>query len=111
MNRLLGRTTPLIIAIIAIGLAIGCGSSRKSIEELAGEDSEIRVYEVFGMDCPGCHGGVENLVNSLDGVVASRANWEQKKLTVLVSKSAQVSDQMILDAIRQANFTPGKRVE
>ena len=100
-----------VITILVFSAAIGCGSSRKSIEELAGEGGEIRVYQIFGMDCPGCHGGVENLVNRLNGVISSEANWEKQQLTVLVSRSVQVTDQMIFDAVKQANFTPGKRVK
>lgn len=111
MNRYLGLMAVGIIAILMLGSVIGCSSNRKSIEELAGEGNEIRIYEVFGMDCPGCHGGVENLVNRLDGVIASRANWEKQQLTVVVSQSVQVTDQVIFDAVKRANFTPGRRVK
>lgn len=100
-----------VIAILIVSAAIGCGSSRKNIEELADEGNEIRIYEVFGMDCPGCHGGIENLVNGLNGVVTSKANWDKQQLTVVVSRSADVTDKIIFDAIKRANFTPGKQVK
>ncbi len=111
MNRFLGFLLLGVVAILIVSAAIGCSSSQKNIETLAGEGSEMRIYEVFGMDCPGCHGGVENLVNRLNGVVTSKANWDKQQLTVVVSHSADVTDQIIFDAIKQANFTPGKRVK
>lgn len=111
MNKYTGLILVGIIAILMVGSLIGCASNRKNIEELAGEGDEIRIYEVFGMDCPGCHGGVENLVNRLNGVKTSRANWEKQQITVVISRSVQITDRMIFDAIEQANFTPGKRVK
>ncbi|MBD3331774.1 hypothetical protein GF356_02895 [candidate division GN15 bacterium] len=111
MNRYAEFTILGIVAILIVAAAAGCGSNRKSLEELAGDEDEIRVYEVFGMDCPGCHGGVEDLVNRVDGVVASEANWEQQRLTVVVSRSAEVTDRKIFEAIKLANFTPGERVQ
>ncbi|UCC44816.1 MAG: cation transporter [Candidatus Zixiibacteriota bacterium] len=110
MYRLLGFMSVGVTVILIVSVAIGCGSNRKNIEELAGEGNELRVYEVFGMDCPGCHGGVEKLVNRLNGVIASKANWEKQQLTVVILRTAEITDQMIFDAIKQANFTPGKRL-
>jgi copper chaperone CopZ len=63
------------------------------------------------MDCPGCHGGVEKLVNKIPGVQGSRANWEKKELVVYLDPGNDVSDEDILSAIREANFTPGKRLQ
>ena len=63
------------------------------------------------MDCPGCHGGVEKLVNKIEGIEASEADWEKKTLVVAVKKDAEVSDEKIEEAVREANFTPGERIE
>lgn len=90
---------------------VGCASTKPDIAELRSQGGEIRVYEVFGMDCPGCHGGLENLVNEIPGVVTSQANWEQQRLVVAIRPNQEVTDGMIHDAIRQANFTPGERLE
>ena len=95
----------------AILLAVGCASAKKSLAERASPDAEIRVFEVFGMDCPGCHGGAEKLVNRIEGIEASEADWEQKTLVVAVKKNANVGDDEIARAIREANFTPGGRIE
>jgi copper chaperone CopZ len=75
------------------------------------EKIEIRIYEVFGMDCPGCQGGVEKLVNKIPGVLDSEANWRKKQIVVRIWSGEEVSDETIFDAIRRANFTPGKRTK
>jgi copper chaperone CopZ len=113
--RLSGRIiTPLLVGMFALVVGIqvsGCSSSKASFSDLAGEGSEIRVYEVFGMDCPGCHGGLENLVNEIPGVRASQANWEQQLLRVALDPAVEVDDDTIHNAIKRANFTSGRRRE
>ena len=89
----------------------GCGSNRIDFESLVSQGDEVRVYEIFGMDCPGCHGGVENLIDKIPGVKASKANWEKQQLKVIITANAEVSDEDIFKAIKQANFTPGKRLK
>lgn len=100
----------LVTGLILVFL-VGCAGGNKSIRDEAPPDSEIRVYEVFGMDCPGCHGGVEKLVDRIEGIEASEANWENQTLIVAVKRDAEVSDEEIEDAVREANFTPGERIE
>jgi len=105
------QPTILILSGILFALLTGCADSNISILDEAPPDTEIRVYEVFGMDCPGCHGGVEKLVNKIEGIEASEADWEKKSLVVAVKKNAEVSDEEIAKAVREANFTPGERLE
>lgn len=110
MNRISITLILGIIAVITINTLLGCGSNRKHIDDLIGDGDEIRIYEVLGMDCPGCHGGLENLINKIPGVKGSEANWEKQQLRVVIDLNAEVSDQAIFEAIKQANFTPGKRL-
>ena len=111
MKRIRIITTTLSATMITLlALLAACAGNRPSIEEFESRGAEVRVYEVFGMDCPGCHSGLENLVNSIKGVQASRANWEKQQLTVALLPDTDVSDMEIFDAIKRANFTPGKRV-
>jgi copper chaperone CopZ len=100
-----------VITMVICIQVVGCSSSKATFSDLVGEGSEIRVYEVFGMDCPGCHGGLENLVNEVPGVRASQANWEKQLLQVALDPGVVVDDDTIHDAIVRANFTPGKRLE
>ena len=49
-----------------------------------------RAWEIFGMDCPGCQGGLEKLVTRIDGVTKARADWRQKSLKVDIAAGAEV---------------------
>lgn len=101
---------PLILFVV-LACQIGCNTASQSPTVESADGSEMREYEVFGMDCPGCHGGVEKLVNKIPGVQYSQANWLQKKLMIKVDPKVELSDEDIRDAIKRANFTPGKRTK
>jgi copper chaperone CopZ len=104
----------MMILMLAAGfiLTAGCATADRTVSTEPGEtDLEVRVYEVFGMDCPGCHGGLEKLVLRVPGVESAEANWEQKKLTVTVSSRVDLDDEAVHEAIREANFTPGERLQ
>lgn len=98
--------------VVAFAAALGgCGAKENVAIDTAPAGADVRVYEVFGMDCPGCHGGLEKLVNAVPGVVASQASWEDKQLTVRVADNVDVDDAAIGTAIKKANFTPGRRLQ
>jgi hypothetical protein len=103
----------LLITLAGLVLACaGCAAANHSVTaEPQSAGLEVRIYEVFGMDCPGCHGGLEKLVLRIPEVQAAEANWEQKKLTVTVQPEAELDDEDVHEAIRNANFTPGERLQ
>ncbi|MBD3868964.1 MAG: cation transporter [Acidobacteria bacterium] len=106
------RAISVLTLVVAILLAAGCATADRSVSTDPGStDLEVRIYEVFGMDCPGCHGGLEKLVLRVQGVEAAQANWEQKRLTVTVSSGVELDDEAVFEAVRQANFTPGERLQ
>ncbi|MCO4795652.1 MAG: heavy-metal-associated domain-containing protein [Bacteriovoracaceae bacterium] len=90
----------------------GCATKEKtnSLSKMY-PNMQIRTYEVFGMDCPGCHGGIEKLVKEVPNVVDAKANWDEKKITIVIKKEATIEDKTIFEAIKRANFTPGKRIQ
>ena len=98
------------LIVIVIGGISGCATDKTIAHEVVKQDIETRVYEVFGMDCPGCHGGVVKLVEKIPGVESAQANWKTKQLTVNIHRNASVNDDAVFDAIRRSNFTPGKRL-
>lgn len=98
-----------LAALLAGG--IGCATPQQSTTVTGGDGSEIRVYEVFGMDCPGCHGGLEKLAKKIPAVQEAKANWQKKELVVTVRPGSELDDEDIYDATRRANFTPGKRIK
>lgn len=116
-----GKTTNLVkeifvkfkeyfIILPAILFLIGCAST-KQIRSDSGGDYEIRIYEAYGMDCPGCHDGVEKLLNKVPGVKNSEADWEKAEIEVLVNHGSDLTDEVIFEAVKKANFTPGKRIK
>jgi len=89
----------------------GCSQSEQNDAQVSIQNSDARVYEVFGMDCPGCHGGLEKLVKRVSGVKEAQANWQKQRLIVVVLPDAELDDEDIYDAIKRANFTPGERIQ
>jgi YHS domain-containing protein/copper chaperone CopZ len=75
------------------------------------ENLQIREYEVFGMDCPGCHQGLEKLIKKIPAVEEAEANWKKKTLTVTIRQGEELNDEDIYDAVKRANFTVGKRIK
>ncbi len=92
-------------------IGIGCNSAEQDLVIESTEESGTRVYEVFGMNCPGCHGGLEKLVKKISAVQEAQANWLQKQLVVTVRPEVELNDEDIYDAIRRSNFTLGKRIK
>lgn len=91
-----------------------CGEMTGTVQngrfiEAAQGRSGMRIYEVFGMNCPGCHGAVEKLVKKIPVVEEAEANWKEQRLTVTIRPGSELDDEDIYDAVRRANFTPGKR--
>jgi hypothetical protein len=100
-----------LFLFVMLFCGIGCNTTDKGLTVESMEESGIRVYEVFGMDCPGCHGGLEKLVKKIPDVQQAEANWVKKQLVVMVRPEAELKDEDIYDAIRRANFTPGNRIK
>ena len=90
---------------------IGCDTGKMDRVAVLDGESETRVYEVFGMDCPGCHGGLEKLVMKIPAVQRAEANWIEKRLTVVVRPETELNDEDVFNAIRKANFTAGERIK
>ncbi|MHC4477459.1 MAG: heavy-metal-associated domain-containing protein [Planctomycetota bacterium] len=95
---------------VLLAYGIGCTTTSQDTHSDTPAKPDQRVYEVFGMDCPGCHGGVEKLVKKIPAVQEAEANWQKKEIVVTVRPGAELSDEDIYDAIRRANFTPGRRI-
>ena len=102
-----------VVLILGAALLLGAcasGPGEAELQTLPGE-GQTRVYEVFGMDCPGCHGGLEKLALRIPGVTGARASWTEQRLTLTVQPDAAVSDAEVVDAVERANFTAGERLQ
>ncbi|AQT68448.1 zinc/cadmium/mercury/lead-transporting ATPase [Anaerohalosphaera lusitana] len=109
------RIFTILLTLTIIFTALGCTES----EQVAPETTKLeesfapnaQVYEVFGMDCPGCQGGVEKLLKKIPEVEDAKANWQKQRLVVTPKPGTEVTDEAVHDAIERANFTPGKRLQ
>jgi hypothetical protein len=101
----------LLVFLTLFFCGVGCNSAEQDLFIESMEESGTRVYEVFGMNCPGCHGGLEKLAKKISAVQEAEANWQKKQLVVFVRPEVELNDEDIYDAIRRANFTPGKRLK
>ncbi len=106
----------LFVLSLLLNLSTGCSNSNQNIQNVSDEESgqestEIRIYEIFGMDCPGCHGGIEQLAKKIPGVQNASANWKKKELRITVDPGSKLNDEDVYSAIKRANFTQGKRLQ
>ena len=100
-----------LFLLIMLFFGMGCNTADKGPSVKSLEESEIVMYEVFGMGCPGCHGGLEKLVKKIPNIQRADANWVKKQLVVTIPPEVELNDEDIYDAIRRANFTPGNRIK
>lgn len=93
--------------------AVFAAGNQNEIMELQKDTTEQKVvtYEVFGMDCPGCQSALEKQVKKIDGVADAKASFKEKQVVIELKPDAKVSDKEIEDRIKNANFTPGKKIE
>jgi copper chaperone CopZ len=100
----------LALALLIIGI-MACTAGKQNLDAELGQESETRIYEVFGMDCPGCHGGLKKILLKNPAILSAEANWVEKRVTIKVRSDSKLSDDEVYDAIKRANFTPGKRIK
>jgi len=62
-------------------------------------------YIVYGMDCPGCEGGLEKQVNKIPAVKYSKANWVKQELIVVVRQDSILNKNELEQRVKKANFT------
>ena len=106
------KYTGELIILSTLLLLMACAPQQAAIVvENAPLTGETRVYEVFGMDCPGCHGGIEKQINAVDGVMDSRADWTKQEIMIVLDQEHMPTEDELFAAIRKANFTPGKRIK
>ena len=100
---------PTLIAITCLALLAGCSSAPEP--QTDPQVGELIEFEVFGMDCPGCHGGLEKLAMQIPGVSTAKASWNDQKLVLGIEEGAEVTENEVHDAIKRANVTAGERLK
>jgi len=62
-------------------------------------------FTVYGMDCPGCEGGLEKQVNKIPSVQSSKANWVKQELKLVVKPDSTLNIAELEKRVKKANFT------
>ena len=96
---------------VLLACGVGCATTGQDVIAKFAKESETRVYEVFGMKCPGVMGGVEKFFKKIPAVQHAEPNGYKKRLVVVVRPGAELNSEDVYDAIRRANFTPGKQIK
>lgn len=99
----------LVTALGTLSLLAGCSTPTPSMDH-ADSRGNTATYEVYGMDCPGCHGGLEKNLEKIPGVLKADANWKQQRVTLSMDETTAVSAEQITQAVNDSNFTLGKKI-
>ncbi len=105
-----------VLAILSIMLALPeiSGAQTNSQTETinqksnSGYQSDTITFTVYGMDCPGCEGGLEKQVNKIPYVKYSKANWVNQELKVVVEKDSIMNIDELEKRVKKANFSLDK---
>ena len=105
-----------VLAIISIILALPeisnaqTNSQTETINQKShsGYQTDTITFTVYGMDCPGCEGGLEKQVNKIPYVKYSKANWINQELKVVVEKDSIINIDELEKRVNKANFTLDK---
>lgn len=105
--------TVATIWMTTVALMVTINLSGKDAASHSGQVSDIQnlvqqdtlKYTVYGMDCPGCEGGLVKQVNKLPWVASSKASWKQQELEVVVKKDSVANVDDLETRVRKANFT------
>ena len=62
-------------------------------------------FTVYGMDCPGCEGGLEKQINKIPSVKESDAFWMTQKLVVIMKADSVLNLEDLKQRVKKANFT------
>ena len=76
----------------------------ENLKEQKGMDKMKKILVVDGMMCAHCQMHVEKALAAIEGVDQAVVNLENKQAVVTLSK--EVSDQVLMDAVKEAGYTP-----
>jgi copper chaperone CopZ len=67
--------------------------------------SDTIKFTIYGMDCPGCEGGLEKQVNKIPAIKSSTANWMKQELLVVLRKDSVLNINELEGRVEKANFS------
>ena len=67
--------------------------------------SDTLTFTIYGMDCPGCEGGLEKQVNKIPSIKYSNADWVKQELKIVLVQDSTLNLKALEKRVKKANFT------
>ena len=111
------KTTKMLVVVLFAGLfsiSTNAQTQIRTSPDKTGEKSspsDTLVFTVYGMDCPGCAGGLEKQVNKIESIQYSKADWVKQELKIVMAHDAVFDVNELENRVKKANFTLEKDPE
>ncbi|MCF8226321.1 MAG: cation transporter [Bacteroidales bacterium] len=96
--------TIILIAIPALIYAQSENGHAYQAEKKTAQTDTL-TFTVYGMDCPGCEGGLEKQVNKIPAIEYSQASWVNQELKIVVKPDSSLDTDELERRVKKANFT------
>lgn len=67
--------------------------------------SDTLKFTIYGMDCPGCEGGLEKQVYKIPAIKFSKADWVNQELRIVLVQDSTLNTKELEKRVKKANFT------
>lgn len=107
MRMKLLKAIIIIVAISGLPKSIYSQTNSKELSQQKEYKSlsDTLSFTVFGMDCPGCEGGLEKQVNKIASVKYAKANWIKQELIIVLKQDSTLNKKELAKRVKKANFT------
>jgi len=92
-----------LLILLFIGLGTMTMNAQTDTSPLEGKIT----IEVDGLACPFCAYGLEKNLKEIDGVESIGINIDEGSVLLVIAKGKQISENTVLEKIKEAGFTPG----
>lgn len=107
INMKILKAALIILAISSMPISVYSQTNSKEVvqQNENKSQSDTLIFTIYGMDCPGCEGGLEKQVNKIPAVNYSKANWVKQELIVVVRQDSTINYEELEKRVKKANFT------
>lgn len=102
------KTIIILIAVLFLSTVLNAQNHAQvdSVNQIQQNiQSDTLVFTVFGMDCPGCEGGLEKQINKIQSIQFSNADWVKQELRIVLAKDSTLNLDELEKRVKKANFT------
>ena len=95
----------LLLSAIPIQMSAQNSSGIDPVHGTRNVQSDTLTFTVYGMDCPGCEGGLEKQVNKIPSIKFSNADWVKQELKIVLVQDSILNLKELEKRVKKANFT------